>query len=40
MVLAWTVEFVGREFRVGAPSTDFWTRLATCIAGGLLFATP
>ena len=40
MVLGWTVDFIGRDFHVGAPSTDFWTQLATGIAGGLLFATP
>ena len=40
MVLAWTVDFVGRDFHVGAPSTDYWVQLATAVAGGLLFATP
>ena len=40
MVLALTVDFVGRDFHVGAPSTDYWVQLATAIAGGLLFATP
>ncbi|MBK5937128.1 efflux RND transporter permease subunit [Halorhodospira halophila] len=40
MVFAWTVDFVGRDFHVGAPATDYWVQLATAIAGGLLFATP
>jgi multidrug efflux pump len=40
MVLGWTVDFVGRDFHIGAPSTDYWVQLATGVAGGLLFATP
>ena len=40
MVLAWTVDFAGRDFYIGAPVTDFWVQLATTIAGGLLLATP
>ncbi len=40
MVLAWTVDFPGRDFYIGAPATDFWVQLATVIAGGLFFATP
>lgn len=40
MVLGWTVDFVGRDFHIGAPSTDYWIQLATGVAGGLLFATP
>ncbi|OOC09503.1 MULTISPECIES: efflux RND transporter permease subunit [Thioalkalivibrio] len=40
MVLAWTVDFAGRDFYIGAPVTGFWIQLATAIAGGLLFATP
>ena len=40
MVLAWTVDFVERDFYVGAPVTDFWVQMATAIAGGLVFATP
>ncbi len=40
MVLGLTVDFVGRDAYFGAPSTDYWTQLATVIAGGLLFATP
>ncbi|WP_028484138.1 efflux RND transporter permease subunit [Thioalkalivibrio sp. ALE17] len=40
MVLAWTVDFAGRDFYVGAPVTGFWVQLATAIAGGLFIATP
>jgi len=40
MVLAWTVDFAGRDFYIGAPSTDYWIQLSTAVAGGLLFATP
>jgi multidrug efflux pump len=40
MVLALTVDFVGRDFSVGAPSTQYWIQLSTAIAGGLLVATP
>jgi len=40
MVFAVTVDFVGRDFSVGAPSTQYWVQLATAISGGLLVATP
>jgi multidrug efflux pump len=40
MVFALTVDFVGRDFSVGAPSTQYWVQLATAISGGLLVATP
>jgi multidrug efflux pump len=40
MVFGWTIDFFGRDFHVGAPSTQYWTQLATAIAGGLAFATP
>ena len=40
MVLGVTVDFVGRDFSVGAPSTQYWVQLATAISGGLLVATP
>ncbi|MDH3387090.1 MAG: hypothetical protein OEN02_04220, partial [Gammaproteobacteria bacterium] len=29
----------GREISVGGPSTQWWTQLATAVAGGLAFAT-
>ena len=40
MVYAFTIDFVGRDFTIGAPSTQYWVQLATAIAGGLLVATP
>ena len=40
MVFAFTIDFVGRDFSIGAPSTQYWVQLATAIAGGLLMATP
>ncbi|WP_135466317.1 efflux RND transporter permease subunit [Crenalkalicoccus roseus] len=40
MVLGLTVDFVGRDIHVGAPSTQYWVQLATAIAGGLAVATP
>ena len=40
MVFALTIDFIGREFSMGAPSTQYWIQLATAIAGGLLVATP
>lgn len=40
MVFAVTMDFIGREFSIGAPSTQYWVQLATAIAGGLLVATP
>jgi multidrug efflux pump len=40
MIFALTIDFIGREFSVGAPSTQYWVQLATAIAGGLLVATP
>ncbi len=40
MVFAFTIDFVGRDFTIGAPSTQYWVQLATAIAGGLLVATP
>jgi multidrug efflux pump len=40
MVFALTVDFIGRDISIGAPSTQYWVQLATAISGGLLFATP
>ncbi|MFP4182628.1 MAG: efflux RND transporter permease subunit, partial [Thiohalospira sp.] len=40
MVLGWTIDFIGRDFYIGAPSTQYWIQLATAISGGLLVATP
>jgi multidrug efflux pump len=39
MVLAMNIDLVTREIAFGAPSTQWWTQLATSIAGGLAFAT-
>jgi multidrug efflux pump len=39
MVLGVNIDFIGREISVGAPSTQWWTQLATAVAGGLAFAT-
>ena len=39
MVLRINVDFVSREVSMGAPSTQWWTQLATAIVFGLTFAT-
>ena len=39
MVLGINVDFVGRSVEIGGPSTQWWTQLATAVAGGLAFAT-
>ena len=39
MVLAMNIDFVSRNISFGAPSTQWWTQLASAIAGGLTFAT-
>lgn len=39
MVLSLNVDLIGREITVGSPSTQWWTQLATAVAGGLTFAT-
>lgn len=39
MVLRINIDFITREITVGAPSTQWWTQLATAVAGGLAFAT-
>nr|WP_284047527.1 efflux RND transporter permease subunit [Guyparkeria hydrothermalis] len=39
MVFGLTIDFIGREFSIGAPSTQYWVQLATAIAGGLIAAT-
>jgi multidrug efflux pump len=38
MVFQWTIDIPNRAFSVGAPSAQWWTQLATAIAGGLTFA--
>src|SRR5690606_6519876 len=34
MVLGINVDFVGRSVEIGGPSTQWWTQLATAVAGG------
>ncbi|WP_084407315.1 efflux RND transporter permease subunit [Aestuariibacter salexigens] len=39
MVLGVNIDFFNRNIAVGGPSTQWWTQLATAVAGGLTFAT-
>ncbi len=39
MVLGVNLDLIGREITIGGPSTQWWTQLATAVAGGLAFAT-
>ena len=39
MVLAVNIDLIDRAILVGGPSTQWWTQLATAVAGGLAFAT-
>jgi len=39
MMFALTIDVLGRNLNVGAPSAQWWTQLASAIAGGLTFAT-
>ncbi len=39
MVYQLTIDFIERQWAVGAPSSQWWTQLSTTIAGGLIFAT-
>jgi len=39
MVLSMNINFFSREISFGAPSTQWWTQLASAIAGGLAFTT-
>ena len=39
MVLAMNIDLINRVISFGAPSTQWWTQLASAIAGGLSFAT-
>ncbi len=39
MVLGINIDLIGRQVTVGGPSTQWWTQLATAVAGGLAFAT-
>lgn len=39
MVLEININFIGRVVEIGGPSTQWWSQLATAVAGGLTFAT-
>ncbi len=39
MVLEMNVDLVNRGIEFGAPSTQWWSQLATAVAGGLAFST-
>jgi multidrug efflux pump len=39
MVAKINIDFVGRNVDIGGPSTEWWSQLATAVAGGLAFAT-
>jgi multidrug efflux pump len=39
MVMQVNLDFFARTIVFGAPSTQWWTQLATAVAGGLAFAT-
>lgn len=39
MVLSMNIDFLNRSISFGAPSTQWWTQLASAIVGGLSFAT-
>ncbi|MGB1093009.1 MAG: efflux RND transporter permease subunit, partial [Oceanobacter sp.] len=39
MVMQWNIDLINQHFSIGAPSSQWWTQLATAIAGGLTFAT-
>jgi multidrug efflux pump len=39
MVLGMNLDLIQRHIEIGGPSTQWWTQLATAVAGGLAFAT-
>jgi multidrug efflux pump len=39
MVLGMNFDLINRHIEIGGPSTQWWTQLATAVAGGLAFAT-
>ncbi|WP_087016816.1 efflux RND transporter permease subunit [Thaumasiovibrio subtropicus] len=39
MVLEMNIDLVNRKIEFGAPSTQWWSQLATAVSGGLAFAT-
>ena len=39
MVFGVSIDIIGQDVSIGAPSTQWWTQLSSSIAGGLAFAT-
>ena len=39
MVFGLSINIIGQDVSIGAPSTQWWTQLSSAIAGGLTFAT-
>ncbi len=39
MVFSVSIDIIGQDVSIGAPSTQWWTQLSSSIAGGLAFAT-
>jgi multidrug efflux pump len=39
MVLGININLIDRSVSIGAPSSQWWTQLASSVAGGLAFAT-
>jgi multidrug efflux pump len=39
MALGVNIDLIAREISIGAPSSQWWTQLASAVAGGLAFAT-
>ena len=39
MVFSMTIDIIGQDISIGAPSTQWWIQLSSSIAGGLTFAT-
>ncbi|MCK4707166.1 MAG: efflux RND transporter permease subunit, partial [Gammaproteobacteria bacterium] len=39
MVMEMNIDLVNRNIEFGGPSTQWWSQLATAVAGGLAFAT-
>jgi multidrug efflux pump len=39
MVMEMNIDLIGRKIEFGGPSTQWWSQLATAVAGGLAFAT-
>ena len=39
MVLGINLDLIDRSIAIGSPSTQWWTQLASAVAGGLAFAT-